>query len=527
MNVHRPTEYYSIETEPLKGRVVARRGELVLADSTRARVMYETRLAPAVYFPPEDVRVTLEGPTGLQTFCPFKGTASYRDMILPDGERIANAVWSYEDALPESGDIRGCLAFMPSAGAEIDLGEARLREPDRGNLCGPLIDWLLLDAARATTPEVFTRALAEKLVEQGVSVMRLSVMIWSLHPLIVGKNYVWTRDEEEVATFAPSYEMHDHPGFLNSPLRHVANGLGGVRQKIGTDYRENSFPIIEDLRAMGATDYVAMPLVFSDGRRHVLTMTSDRPDGFTTSNLGLVYECAPSISRYYEVFLQRENARTILETYLGKRAGARVLGGEIRRGDGDEIDAAIMFCDLRNSTALEETLDREKFLSRLNEFFEVATDVVRENDGEVLKFIGDAILAVFPAGEDSDAARARARAAAREITERLAGAGESPCTYPCDCAIGLAYGRVTYGNVGSRDRLDFTVIGQAANIAARLADQAKKIGHRIVATRNIVGDAPEGEALGALRLHNVSRLVEAYTLPSGTEAEATTPARAS
>ncbi|MFC3119071.1 hypothetical protein ACFOHS_16160 [Jhaorihella thermophila] len=104
----------------------------------------------------------------------------------------------------------------------------------------------------------------------------------------------------------PTYEMHDNPAFLKSPLRYVSEGLGGVRQKIDADYRHNSFPIIEDLRKKGATDYVAMPLTFSDGQRNVLTLSTDAPGGFTTADLGLVFECAPAVSRFYEVFTLRE-----------------------------------------------------------------------------------------------------------------------------------------------------------------------------------------------------------------------------
>lgn len=522
MNIHAPTDAYSIDIQPLPGQVVARRGDIVLAASTRARVMYETRLPPTVYFPPEDVRVELSEPTELQTFCPFKGTASYRDVILPDGARLENAVWSYEDALPEAAEIRGHVGFMPGVCTSIDTGDATIGETTTGNISGPLADWLLADAARIGTPEAFTRTFAHKLREQGVPVTRLGVMIWSLHPQIIGKNFVWTAEDDEVSTFAPTYEMHDNPAFLKSPLRYVAEGLGGVRQKIDADYRHNSFPIIEDLRKKGATDYVAMPLTFSDGQRNVLTLSTDAPGGFTTADLGLVFECAPAVSRFYEVFTLRENARTLLETYVGKRTGERVLEGRIRRGEGDEIDAAIMFCDLRSSTALQEQLGRDAYINHLNEFFEVTSDIVRDNGGEVLKFIGDAVLAVFPADHDPDGARARALQSAEAIAERLAGAGADPCTHPCDCAIGLAYGRVTYGNVGSRDRLDFTVIGQAANIAARLSDHAKKAGTRIVATRNILGDSPAGRPLGDLALHNVSRRVEAYALGADSPVEPAT-----
>ena len=523
MNMHAPADAYSIEIQPLPGRVVAWRGDIVLADSTRAKVMYETRLPPAVYFPIEDVRVELSEPTDLQTFCPFKGTATYRDVILPDGVRLENAVWSYDDALPESAAIRGHVAFMPGICTRIDTGATVLKPRGAPNLSGPLADWLLTGAAGEKTPESLTRALAHKLQEQGIPVSRLAVMIWSLHPQIIGKNYVWTRDDDTVSTFAPTYEMHDNPDFQRSPLRYVADGLGGVRQRIDADYRHNSFPIIEDLRAKGATDYVAMPLAFSDGQRNVLTLTTDAPGGFTTSDLGLVFECAPAIGRFYEVFTLRENARTLLETYVGKRTGQRVLEGRIRRGEGDEIDAAIMFCDLRNSTALEERLGRDAYIIQLNEFFEIVSDIVRDTGGEVLKFIGDAVLAVFPADGDPDGARARARKSALDIAERLTGAGEEACSHPCDCAIGIAYGRVTYGNVGSRDRLDFTVVGRAANIAARLADYAKTAGQRIVITRDAAGDPPEGVPLGDLKLRNVSRKVEAYAL--GADAPMEEPAQ--
>ena len=501
---------YGIEIQPLKGQVsISHKGEL-LASSTRAQVMYETRLSPAIYFPPEDVTADLSQITDLQTFCPFKGTASYRDMTL-GGNRINNAVWAYEDPLPESEDIRGYIGFMPNAFTDVDLGENTLEKPDDGNISGPLIDWLLREAAFLPTPEAFTAALAQKLVEQGIYLSRLSVMAWSLHPLIAGKNFIWHHDKEEITTYAPSYEIYDHPAYVNSPLRHVSNGLGGVRHRISEEPDADAFPIIEDLRAEGATDYVAMPLRFSDGRINVLSITSHHPKGFTTANLGLIFECSSVMARYYEVFMQRENAQSLLETYVGKRTGARVLGGEIRRGDGDEIDAAIMFCDLRGSTRLEEELGRAKYIALLNSFFEATSTIIHDQGGEVLKFIGDAVLAVFPAGEDAVAARRNALKSARLIVARLEGGAPEDETR-CECSIGIAYGSVTYGNVGSQERLDFTVIGQAANLAARLGDHGKKIDRSIVISHDLAHEAKNVESLGAITLHNISRPVESYAL---------------
>ncbi|WP_377192469.1 DUF427 domain-containing protein [Ruegeria meonggei] len=519
MNVHTTPKVkgYGISVEPLKGRIAIYRDEILLAESTNAKVMYETRLPPAIYIPRKDVCIDLSDETELQTFCPFKGTATYHDVSV-DGTQIANSVWAYEEALPESVAIQGHIGFMSGVYTRLDLGENTLRDPEDGNISGPLIDWLMRGASNNDTPEAFTKALAEKMLEHGIAIQRLSILAWSLHPLIAGKHYIWEKGVAEISTNVPTYEIHDHPAYLNSPLRHVSNGLGGVRQRLNDEIPQNSFPIMEDLRAKGATDYVAMPLPFSDGRTNVLTLTCDHPDGFTTENLGLVFECSSVIARFYEVFMQRENAQVLLETYVGKRSGARVLGGEIRRGDGDEIDAAIMFCDLRNSTSLEEQLGRTAYISVLNDFFETVSGIVHENGGEVLKFIGDAVLAVFPAGEDSIAARENAQRSATEIVEKLGELRSSGSDIHCDCSIGVAYGRVTYGNVGSRERLDFTVIGQAANIAARLGEYGKTVSHRIVVSADILPACANAIPLGDVKLHNVSQPVTSFALRTSADA---------
>ncbi len=494
---------YTIDVQALAGPVSAYRGDVLIASSENAKVMYETRLPPAVYFPAEDVRADLSSESDLQTFCPFKGTASYFN-IQDDGEPIANAAWTYADALPESTSIQNLIGFMPGVINRLDLGTNVLRSDNDGSISGPTVDWLMRSASGSTDAQEFTRAFARKLLEDGVAISRLSMMIWSLHPLIAGKNYVWSKKTDEVSTFAPSYEIHAHPGFVNSPLRHVSNGLGGVRQKLNVDYPINSFPIMEDLRAEGGTDYVAMPLQFSDGRAHVMSLTSDHPDGFTTANLGLIFECSSVVSRFFEVFMLKENAQSLLDTYVGQRSGARVLGGDIRRGDGDDINAAIMFCDMRGSTALEERMGRADYIALLNQFFETASDCVVAHQGEVLKFIGDAVLAVFPADDDGVVARANALQAARDIVTRLDQLRSTGSDQGCDCSIGMAFGGVTYGNVGSRERLDFTVIGQAANIAARLGDYGKTAGHRIVATDDfLIGDC-QSIQLGAIALRNVA-----------------------
>ena len=506
---------YGIWVQPVGHEVRAYHGDTLVAVSSRARVMHETRLPVTIYFPAEDVCGELVPNQERRTFCPFKGTASYFDLKL-DGETIPFAAWSYQKALPESRDVEGYVAFMPNAVSRIDHGEGSVEPMDSGNISGPTVDWVMREAWLCKTPEELTAALAHKFLKDGIAVSRISVMIWSLHPMIAGKNYIWHKETDEVRSVTASYDIHSNPAFVNSPLRHVSNGLGGVRQRLDGSPIEFDFPIIDDLQQQGATDYVAMPLPFSNGQINVMTLTCDHPKGFTTPNLGLVFECSSVISRYYEVFTLQENAQSLLETYLGKGTGARVLGGEIRRGDGDNIQAAILFCDLRNSTALEERLGRDAYITLLNQFFEETTGIINEHDGEVLKFIGDAVLAIFPADASKDQACMNALRSSQEIVDRLsrgdAVAAANGMTEPIDCAIGIAFGDVTYGNIGSRERLDFTVIGSAANIAARLGDFGKTVGHRIVATQDVAGSDKNARALGDIELHNVSAPVPSYAL---------------
>ncbi|WFE91996.1 DUF427 domain-containing protein [Roseibium porphyridii] len=512
VRAQRTANDYGVLVEPLTGEVTAWRNNVVLARSTRARVMYETRLPPVVYFPKDDIRADLKPAPDYRTFCPLKGTASYSDVQV-SGETIENGAWHYPTALPEGQAVDGFHAFMPGVASRIEYDGKQLDTPFGGNISGPIVDWLLREAWTARTAEELISALGKKLVEDGVAVCRMTVLIWSLHPMIAGQNSIWQRDTDEVTSRYPSYELLESPIFKNSPLQHVADGLGGVRQKLDTNPDEFNFPIMDDLREQGVTDYVAMPLPFSDGRINVLTLASDHPNGFTTANLGLIFECSALISRLFEVFALTSNATTILETYLGKRTGARVLGGEIRRGDGEVIDASILFCDLRHSTRLETELGRDAYLSELNRFFEVTTEIVNEHEGEVLKFIGDAVLAIFPAGGDRDKACRQAVASADQIVQRLAVPEEDGNGIPLTCAIGIAFGEVTYGNVGSKERLDFTVIGSAANIAARLGDHGKVVGHPIVASKDVADEADCGATpLGAVELHNVADPVEAFAV---------------
>ncbi|MGI9402081.1 MAG: DUF427 domain-containing protein [Rhizobiaceae bacterium] len=505
-----PENTYRLKVEPAGQRITAHVNGHLAADSSNARIMRETRLAPTVYFPRDDVFHLDENASEFRTFCPFKGTAEYHDLILPEG-RISNATWCYPRTLKESEDIMGMVAFDPRhAILSPELADTSPIAGD-GNITSPFVDWLLREAWVISDPAELTRQIAHRLIAAGVAVWRLNILIWSLHPQTAGIAYVWKRDDDSLQISEPSYETLETPAFINSPLRYVAHGLGGVRQNLTADQMEFSFPIMDELRAGGATDYVAMPLRFSDGRIHVLTLATDHPDGFTTANLGMIFECSAVISRYYEVHMLRSNARNVLGTYLGKRTGERVLGGEIRRGDGEDVDAAIVICDMRQSSILSEQMERDEYLDLLNRFFETVTGAVEKNGGEVLKFVGDAVLAIFPSDAGEAAACRSALKAACEAVEAVSGIEFGPGNQRLACSAGAAFGRVSYGNVGSATRLDFTVTGTATNIAARLCDLAKHLDRDVLVSTEYSHHHDQLESTGSHELRNVGDSVEAFT----------------
>jgi class 3 adenylate cyclase len=248
-------------------------------------------------------------------------------------------------------------------------------------------------------------------------------------------------------------------------------------------------------------------------------MATDHSDGFATAHLGQVYEAVFALGRFYEVLTLRRNATVLFDTYLGSRTGRQVLGGLTRRGDGEDIRAAILYCDLRNSTALQETLSRETYLELLNDFFERAAEPVLAAGGEVLKYIGDAVLSIFPLeGDDADdaamgAACRRARETAQEIVSAVAAMPARADRPALQCAIGLHFGNVTYGNVGAPKRLDFTVIGTAANVAARLSEECKALEQSLVLSADVAKYAPENlHSLGPRRLRNIAQDIEVFVI---------------
>ena len=227
-------------------------------------------------------------------------------------------------------------------------------------------------------------------------VSRLRILIRTLHPQLFAMAYSWHEDTGEVAVWRAPHAMVLSEQYQESPFAAIINGEGGVRRRLDGPEPKLDYPVLVDLRAEGATDYVAMPMRFSNGQINIVSMSSRAPGGFTVGDLGRLYEILPLLSRLLEVQALKMTASTLLGTYLGKNTGRRVLDGLVKRGDGETLHALIWFSDLRNSTPMSETLSSDAYLATLNEFFDCMVGSIVENGGEVLKFIGDAVLAIFP-----------------------------------------------------------------------------------------------------------------------------------
>jgi adenylate cyclase len=512
---HNSAVDYEIRFEPCRKRVRVEFNGARVADSQRALVVHETRLAPAYYFPAEDVRMDLLAKTEFATHCPFKGNASY--WTLKVGDQVAeNAAWAYEEPYREAEKIRGYLSFYRTKISALYEDDLEVRPVSVADAHGnPLANWLLKDAWKAGSSAELAEQFLNFLRAAEYPVDRSTLIIPTLHPQIFATVLVWRADTPGIRTIYEPHDILQQPKFADSPFAPIIRGAGGVRRRLEDADCPLDFPVVRELHKEGATDYVAMPFRFSDGQINVMSMTSFANGGFGTAHLGQIYEVLPMLGRMFEVYAQRRTATALLETYLGKHTGKRVLDGLVKHGDGEHIHAVIWFCDFRDSTPLSKSMGRKAYLRHLNRFFYCMAGAVLEAGGEVLRYIGDAVLAIFPIGEQPAEACERAVRAARIAAERIEMASaQRPDLPPLRYGIGLHLGTVTYGNIGIPERLEFTVIGAAANEAARIESMTKDV-RKPVLTSAAFAAAYRGKLLsaGKHQLKGLDGEHELFTLP--------------
>ena len=387
-----------------------------------------------------------------------------------------------------------------------------------------LNDWLIDGGRSATSPRKFMAECCERMVAAGLPLWRVGVFVRTLHPEIYGRNFIW-KPGAEVEIGTVDYHILESPDFHTSPLIIVFQQGVEVRARVD-DPVSKRFPIIEELRAEGVTDYVAIPLFFTDGTVHATSWTTMQPGGFTDDQLTALRGLITPLSRVVEIINWRRMAAGLLDTYVGNSAGERIMGGQIRRGHTETMNAAIWLSDLRGFTALSDRLPAETVVDILNQYFDCQVTAIKKHGGDVLKYMGDGLLAVFPIDEyvgDEQQVCSHVLEAAHESRASVA-----DLQYPVGDAVerfrfgvALHVGRILYGNIGGGNRLDFTCIGPAVNLAARLEKIASQTRRTIVASEGFAGICRGGWSdLGEFPVAGFAKAARVYGLPEETSAAA-------
>jgi len=376
----------------------------------------------------------------------------------------------------------------------------------------PVIDWLDSGALSARLPQEVLRELCHRLVSCGMVLHRVAVFVRTLHPNVLGRGFIWHAGSNVIEVTEATRETLESELYLKSPIRIVFAEHVEIRRRLADAACPVDFPILEDLLKEGVTDFFALPLHFISGEVHAATFATRRPGGFRDGEVAALRRVLPPFTRVAEIYANMRKAQNILDAYLGPNAGAKVLAGQIKRGDGQDIDAVIWFCDLRDSTPLADSMSRHEFLGLLNEYFECVLGPVLERQGEVLRFIGDAALAIFPVDGRPAEACAKALAAAQEAFARMDKLNKNR-TPPLRFGIGLHLGELTYGNIGTPSRIEFTVVGAAANEAARIESLCKRLGVDLLVSERVARALPGAwKSLGSHTLRGVGDKMELFTL---------------
>jgi adenylate cyclase len=342
---------------------------------------------------------------------------------------------------------------------------------------GDPVAWVLTEGHGAKSIGELLDKLAWRLVGDGVMLSRATLSVGTLHPQLLGFGLRWWRDRDLVEEIEIAHSVSATADYLDSPMRPAMERGESVRYRLDRDDIAQ-FPLLLSLREQGATGYLALPLSVFGARHHVVTFATDHAGGFSDRDLDAIDRILPALGVVVEAKALRRLTRNVLDTYLGRTIGKHILGGEIQRRQGETIRAALIATDLRGFTALSDRLPSNELIALLDDYFDAVTSPIAKRGGEVLKFVGDGVLAIFAADTGESEAATAALAASVDALGRLKALNEErlEATQPLiRIGIGLHVGSVSYGNVGAIDRLDFTAIGPAVNLVCRLESLTKRL----------------------------------------------------
>ena len=350
-----------------------------------------------------------------------------------------------------------------------------------------VVEWLIDGAQPASETREVVSGLCDRLVDCDIPIWRFGLFMLTLHPQIMGQAFFW-KPGAGVDVISASFETFKTEAFRQSPVRRVIDTRTPLRRRLAETSCPMDFEVTRDLMAQGATDYLAVPLLFARGAVHGATFATQQPGGFTDEQMAIIESVVAPLARVVESRLLERTASILLDTYVGNNAGSRILAGQIRRGDTDAIRAAIWLSDMRGFTSLADRLPPQTLVDMLNRYFDRQVPAIVKHGGEVLKFMGDGLLASFPIIGDEHARQVCDNALAAAHEARAAIASSSSVEGDVRFGLALHVGEVLYGNIGSGNRLDFTCIGPAVNLAARIEKLTGELDRTILASEEFERD---------------------------------------
>jgi adenylate cyclase len=387
-----------------------------------------------------------------------------------------------------------------------------------------LCAWIAEAGLAGQSEVVALDGFCQRALEVGLPLARANVVIDTLHPVYEGRAFVWKRKTGNTSLTEFGRGTVDMHRWENSPYYYLElSGEPMLRRRL-TPESEKDFPIFTDLRADGITDYLAITNRFAaegivgDMDCVYSSWATDAPGGFREADVSDLARLMPLLALTLKAASLARIAGTLVETYLGRDAGRRVLAGRIARGVTDQIEAVLWFSDLRSYTRISDSAAPEEIIPMLNDYADAIISAIHDRGGDVLKLIGDGTLAIFPVEDRGEACRtalAAAEAARRTVAavSRRRAEANLPMT---DMYLGLHVGKVFYGNIGSEERLDFTVVGPAVNEVSRIASMCRSVDQPLLVSSAFAGALGEPSrrlvSVGRYALRGVARAQDLFTL---------------
>ncbi|MBW5440372.1 adenylate/guanylate cyclase domain-containing protein [Bradyrhizobium canariense] len=388
-------------------------------------------------------------------------------------------------------------------------------EKKSATLSDGVVDWLINGTRDQRFIDNIFAEMCIRLQQAGIPLARSTLHVLIHHPQWLGARFMWSDGMREAEIARVDHDVRERSEFIGSPANEMFDGATELRENLEQDPAlGRKHALYREMRAQGLTDYVAWPLYHTLGKRHLVTFATNRPGGFDDTHVAALKNLLPVLALVSEIRVKNRLARTLLETYVGSHAGELILAGATRRGTGTTVRAAIMICDLRDFTKISDNWPRDDVIDLLNDYFDAMSEPIARHGGEILKFIGDGLLAIFPLSEPKACANllhavTEARQAMIALNARNDGTGRAPLNY----GIGVHVGDVMYGNIGSSTRLDFTVIGPAVNMASRLEALTKQLGKKVLLSRDfaeLVEREFELEHVGKYEVRGFSDPIELF-----------------